>query len=282
MAVSTCSWSTPSRRPPGAAASLRADPPATPGFCNDWNGHRARTILRRQRLLGEEQAMARRPARRPPQRPRPDNGAPHPPLSDRDKIIEAFFELLAEQAFEDIGYRDLAARAGVPLATLRREFGSKLPIVAAYVKAIDRKVLAGDDADMADEPPRERLFDVLMRRLEALAPHKAAIRSLMGSARRHPPLALALNAMAVRSQQWMLTAADMDAAGPRGMLRAQGLAMLYASVLRTWVDDDDPGQARTMAALDRELARGARYGALLDDVCGIASVLTRLRPGSSS
>ncbi len=110
--------------------------------------------------------MARRPARRPPQRPRPDNGAPHPPLSDRDKIIEAFFELLAEQAFEDIGYRDLAARAGVPLATLRREFGSKLPIVAAYVKAIDRKVLAGDDADMADEPPRERLFDVLMRRLD--------------------------------------------------------------------------------------------------------------------
>ena len=80
----------------------------------------------------------------------------------------------------------------------------------------------------------------------------------------------------------MLTAADMDAAGPRGMLRAQGLALLYASVLRTWVDDDDPGQARTMAALDRELARGARYGALLDDVCGIASVLTRLRPGRRS
>ena len=39
---------------------------------------------------------------------------------------------------------------------------------------------------MAEEPPRERLFDVLMRRLEALAPHKAAIRSLLRSARRHP------------------------------------------------------------------------------------------------
>ncbi len=129
--------------------------------------------------------MARRPARRPPQRPRPDVGASNPPLSDRDKIIEALFALLAEQAFEDIGYADLAARAGVSLATLRREFGSKLPIVAAYVKAIDRKVLAGGDADMADEPPRERLFDVLMRRLEALAPDKAAIRSLMRSARRH-------------------------------------------------------------------------------------------------
>ena len=65
--------------------------------------------------------MARRPARRPPHRPRPDEGASNPPVSDRDKIIEAFFALLAEQAFEDIGYADLAARAGVSLATLRRE-----------------------------------------------------------------------------------------------------------------------------------------------------------------
>src|SRR5262245_27427484 len=214
--------------------------------------------------------MTRRPARRPPQRPRPDDGASSPPLSDRDKIIEAFFALLAEQAFEDIGYADLAARAGVPLATLRREFGSKFPIVAAYVKAIDRKVLAGGDADMAEEPPRERLFDVLMRRLEALAPHRAAIRSLMRSARRHPSLALAFNALSVRSQQWMLTAANIDAAGPRGIVRAQGLALLYAGVLRTFVHDEDEGLARTMAALDRALARGQRWSGFLEDLCRFA------------
>jgi len=214
--------------------------------------------------------MARRPARRPPQRPRPDDGAPPPALPDRDKIIEAFFALLAEQAFEDIGYADLAARAGVSLATLRREFGSKLPIVAAYVKAIDRKVLAGGDADMADEPPRERLFDVLMRRLEALAPHKDAIRSLMSSARRHPTLALAFNGLAVTSQRWMLTAANIDAAGPRGIVRAQGLALLFASVLRTFVDDEDEGLARTMAALDRALARGQRWSGFLEDLCRFA------------
>jgi hypothetical protein len=165
------------------------------------------------------------------------------------------------------------------LADCRGEFNALPAVLGAYVKDIDRRVLAGGDADIAGEPPRERLFDVLMRRLEALAPHRAAIRSLMHSARRNPGLALALNMATVRSMQWMLTAADMDAGGPRGMLRAQGLALLYASVLRTWVDDEDPGLARTMAALDRELARGARCGALLDDIWGIASVLGRLRPG---
>ena len=125
---------------------------------------------------------------------------------------------------------------------------------------------------MADEPPRERLFDVLMRRLEIMAPRKPAIRSLMRSARRNPGLAVAFNGLALHSQKWMLTAAGIKTTGRRGMFQAQGLALLYASVLRTWVDDDDPGQARTMAALDRELARGARWASLIQDACRFASI----------
>jgi hypothetical protein len=144
------------------------------------------------------------------------------------------------------------------------------------MRQIDRKVLEGGEADVAEEPPRERLFDVLMRRLEALAPDKEAVRSLAHSAACDPPLALALNRLAVRSQQWMLTAADISAAGPKGMVRAQGLAALFASVLRTWVDDDDPGLARTMAALDRALARGQRWSGLLDDLYRIPESVWRV------
>jgi AcrR family transcriptional regulator len=208
--------------------------------------------------------MTRRPARRPG--PTADDGS-HPPLSNREKIIDAFFTLLAEKAFETIGYADIARRAGVPLAALRNEFDSKLAIIAAYVKDIDRKVLEGGDADMGEEPPRERLFDVLMRRLEELSPDRAAVRSLMRSAQRHPSLALALNGLAVRSQQWMLTAANINAAGPRGMIRAQGLAVLFAGVMRTFVDDEDEGMAKTMAALDRALGHGERWSGFLDDLC---------------
>src|SRR5205823_4828421 len=133
------------------------------------------------------------------------------------------------------------------------------------------------------EPPRERLFDILMRRLEILEPHKAAVRSLVNSATRNPPLALALNGLAVRSQQWMLTAAGISAAGPRGVVRAQGLALLFAPVLRTWIRDDDPGHARTMAALDRALGRGQSWSGLLDGLCRISQRLCapRSRRGRS-
>ena len=139
-------------------------------------------------------------------------------------------------------------------------------------------MLAADRSDMEDEPARERLFDVLMRRLELMAPHRQAVRSLIRSARHNAPLALALNHLAVRSQKWMLTAAGINASGPRGALRAQGLAMLFSSVLRTWVRDDDEGLARTMATLDRALGRGQRLSGLLDDLCFIPSRLCRLRP----
>ena len=65
------------------------------------------------------------------------------------------------------------------------------------------------------------------------------------------------------------TAADISAAGPRGTLRAQGLALLYASVLRVWLRDEDPGLAPTMSALDRALARGQRWSGFFDDLCAI-------------
>ncbi|MGB6534345.1 MAG: TetR/AcrR family transcriptional regulator, partial [Xanthobacteraceae bacterium] len=51
----------------------------------------------------------------------------------------------------------------------------------------------------------------------------------------------------------------------------------FSSVLRTWVRDDEPGLSRTMAALDRALARGQRFAGFLDDLCFIPSRLCRMR-----
>ena len=224
--------------------------------------------------------MARKATRskaRSTSRTKPVATKPAPTGSPRERIVQALMTLLAEQPIERIGLAEIAERAGVSLAELRGEFGSPLAVLAAHVKELDRKVLAEIDPDMGEESPRERLFDVLMRRIELLSPHKEAVRTLLRSARRDPPLALALNAMAVRSQQWMLTAAGIGASGPKGMVRAQGLALLFANVLRTWVDDDDAGLARTLAALDRELARGQRFAGLLDDLCRIPEAACNLR-----
>jgi AcrR family transcriptional regulator len=190
----------------------------------------------------------------------------------RDPIVAAFMAIMAEKRFEDIGFAEIARRAGVSLSELRGKHASKIEMLAAYMREVDRAVLDGIDEGLADEPPRERLFDVLMRRLDILATDKAAVKSLRQSAAFNPGLTLAINGLALRSMQWMLTAADIPANGPKGMVRAQGLAWLFASVLSTWADDDDPGQAKTLAALDRALSSGQRWAGLLDDLFRIPEV----------
>src|SRR5262245_17513353 len=160
--------------------------------------------------------MARKP-KTPASPDEPEAGAPpqRPTRGgDRERVIDAFMALLAERSFGEIGLRDIAERAGLSLAGLRDLFDGKIAILAARTKEIDRAVLSGDAADMADEPPRERLFDVLMRRFEAMAHDKDATRSLLRSASSNPGLALELNRLAVNSQQWMLTTAGIGASGP--------------------------------------------------------------------
>jgi AcrR family transcriptional regulator len=195
--------------------------------------------------------------------------------SDRDKATDALMALLAEQRLEQVGLAEVAGRAGIKLSQLRAEFGSTLAILGAHIKEVDRAALAGIDPDIAEEPVRERLFDILMRRLEILAPHKEAVRSIMRSARRNPGLAFALNAMAVRSQHWMLEAAGISASGPRGALRAQGAALMFARVLSVWIDDEEEALDRTMAALDRGLNSAERWAGFLDDLCALPRCVLR-------
>src|SRR5262249_45173383 len=152
-----------SRPPPGARANWPADP--CPGTAAPAGLHSV------QCSTAEEAAMARKPARAKAETPaRPTGRA-------RDRNVAAFPALLAEKSFEKISLGEIATRAGVSLGAMRAEFGSTLAIYAAHIKAIDRAVLDGGEGDMAEEPPRERLFDVLMRRIELLAPHKEALRS---------------------------------------------------------------------------------------------------------
>ena len=220
--------------------------------------------------------MAKRSAGKRSTAKRPARAATSDPsVPPRQRAIDALMQLLAEHPWIEIETRDIADRAGLTLGELRDEFSSPLAILAAQMKAIDKQVLDAGTPDDAEMTPRERLFEVLMRRIEALAPHKEAIRSLARSARRNPPLALALNGLAVRSQHWMLTAAGISTHGAKGMLRAQGLAVTFAQVVGVWLDDDEAGLDRTMAALDRGLTSGQRWSGLLDDLMCLPEALIR-------
>jgi hypothetical protein len=139
-------------------------------------------------------------------------------------------------------------------------------------------VLGKIDPGLAQEVQRERLFDVLFSRFEALEPHKEAIRKLAKAALRDPLLALELNRITTTSMGWMLTAAGIASTGTRGLARSQAMALVWARVLRVWLDDDDPGHSRTMAALDKRLREAERVAMRLDWLDRAISRARRARP----
>lgn len=181
-----------------------------------------------------------------------------------DRIVDAFLGRLATTPLGAIELSDVARDAGVGLEVLRAHFDGKLAILAAHARRVDLAVLARHDPAMAGEPARDRLFDVLMRRLDVLAPHRDAMRMLARSVTRDPLLAAAIGPIAVRSMTFMLSEAGIPAAGAAGRLRARGLALAWVRILDVFVDDHDPGLARTMVAVDKALRRGEQAEDLLD------------------
>ena len=119
-------------------------------------------------------------------------------------------------------------------------------------------MLDGTTDDLLGEPAKERLFDVLMRRLDALAPYKLGLEGIFEWVQRAPMAAAAINRLEVNSMRFMLEAAGIESEGPVGAVKLQGLVLVWMRVLRSWLRDEDPGLAPTMALLDKELTRGGK------------------------
>ena len=197
-------------------------------------------------------------------------------LAPKDAIIEALMELAGERTWDDITISDVATRANLSLADFRDAFPSKGAVLAAFSRKIDRVVLDGTTDDLMGEPAKERLFDVLMRRLDALAPYKLGLEGIFEWIQRAPMAAASVNRLELNSMRFMLEAAGIDSEGPVGAVKLQGLVVLWTRVLRSWFRDDDPGLAPTMALLDTQLTRGGKFVSRAEDVNRLASPLFSL------
>lgn len=186
------------------------------------------------------------------------------PEDIRAKTIDAAMAIAAEGGWRRASLRDIAERAGVPLSALHARMPCKTAILAEVVRSADREVRGRDLGFEAEDTPRDRLFEVLMSRFEALAPHRQGVAGLVRDLPGDPLSGLLLAPTLLTSMATMLEAAGIAGFGPFGLLRAQGLAAVWLATLRVWLDDETPDQSRTMAALDRNLRRAERLAMLID------------------
>jgi AcrR family transcriptional regulator len=179
--------------------------------------------------------------------------------SDADRIIDAALALIATEGWRGLSLAAIAAAAELPILQVYRVFRSKEAILHGFSRRIDQIVLAEPPAAEPDERPRDRLFDLLMRRFDALQPYKPALEVLRREWPGDPIAVLCAGASLQRSMGWMLEAADISTGGLCGAVALKLAAAAYLSVMGVWQRDDSSDLARTMAALDARLRRIERW-----------------------
>jgi ubiquinone biosynthesis protein COQ9 len=189
-------------------------------------------------------------------------------FSKRSKAVRTAFELAKERRWGEITLIDIAQAANLSLADLRREFSCKTDILRAFQSEVDAEVLAKRRSAGEAQSPRDRLFDVVMTRFEVMQPYKPALRRISSYLCCRPGEAATLLCASLASQYWMLAGAGAKLDGPAGALRVAGLTALYGKVFQVWLDDPSPSLDKTMAALDKRLARGERMLSGLETACG--------------
>src|SRR4029078_4668706 len=164
--------------------------------------------------------------------PRVPGGVASPPVGDRDRIIDAALALIARDGWRRLTMAAVATEAGLPILNLYRAFPSKIAILCAFFRRIDEAVLATPVEAEIDERPRDRVFDLLMRRFDALQPYRGAIEVLGRELPSDPLAALAARAGLLRAVAWMLEAAGIAADGLGGAVAVKLTAAAYMRTIR--------------------------------------------------
>ena len=131
------------------------------------------------------------------------------PGDPRDAVIDAAMARIARDGWRRLSLADVAADAGVPLADVLIPFPTKYDIVNAFQDRIDAQMLTAADTHAASGDAgvgiRDRLFDLLMERFDALTPHRAAMAEIAKDSLCDPA--------AIRQRPWRRS--TRGCAGPR-------------------------------------------------------------------
>lgn len=190
------------------------------------------------------------------------------------RIRQAAFALALERPWKEIGLADIARKAEMDLVELRAAISSKAAILQSFFRSIDEAMLLLVAKDPPSGEPHDRLFDVIVKRLEILRPYHSELRHIVAGPH-DPSESLALLKQAATSMNWVLAAAGLENDSRWRGIGFAGLLFAYARAFQTWLHDEDPALGRTMASLDRQLRDAEQRAAGLANVRMLALGLSR-------
>jgi hypothetical protein len=188
---------------------------------------------------------------------------PKSPQESRPDLLEAAFTHIADVGWAGWSPKTLAATAGYGLGEVYDAFPVPSALAQKLAEHLDKAMLAMPADELDGLSHRERLFELFMRRFDAMAPFKPGLQRLAREARGEPELLLASLCTLDRMAHWLIELAELPYSGLEARLARRALMLAYARLFRVWLDDDTPDLATTMAELDKrldQLERAANLG----------------------
>jgi AcrR family transcriptional regulator len=190
---------------------------------------------------------------KPAPRTRKSGGAPRRDLADR--ILETALEMAEDDGWSALRLRNVAAALDIPLAEVLNHYRDIDAVADAWFRRAWDAMLQPPPDGFADLPPPERLEIVILRWLDALAPHRRVtgemLRAKMWYAHPHHWVPAVFNLS--RTIHWIRDAAMLDARGRQRQMEEIGLTALFLATLQVWLRDESEGQDRTRAFLRKRL-----------------------------
>jgi hypothetical protein len=168
-------------------------------------------------------------------------------------LLEAALGLVEREGWQAYGPLRLARETGAGLAEIVTQLGDRADILAAMGRRADMAMIDVEVDDLAEMSPKERVFELMMRRFESLRAARPALRRLRREAA--PEVWLQGLGNLRRAMKLVVEAADLAGHGPRRAVVGAALASAYLRTGRVWLDDDSEDLARTLAELDTQLDR---------------------------
>lgn len=157
----------------------------------------------------------------------------------------AALDLAKDQPWSQISLLDIAAKADIGFADLFAVASNKRAVMDGVSAGFDQAAMATPVA--AQGELHDRLFDIVMARIEAMEPHRHALIAIAadeGLAPMAPRIA--------RTVRALLESAGLDTGGAKGLARLAAMSLVWGRVIQVWRDDEG-ALNRTMAEIDKRL-----------------------------
>jgi ubiquinone biosynthesis protein COQ9 len=174
-------------------------------------------------------------------------------VSDIDaKLVAACFEQVAVHGWRRLSIPRAARDCGIPLDVAQRRVPDRFVLLMRFGAQADAHALK--DAAREGEC-RDRVFDVVMRRIDFLQSHRPGVEALLRALPLDPLCSLLLASLTPRSMAWLLAASGVDSSGTFGRIRIAAMVSIWTWTLIAWRRDSSADLVATMAALDGALRR---------------------------